>query len=529
MYLRNTFFAFLLFFTFNAIGQDFVRIAEIPVPQLETGFGNFIAGVDLDGDGKPEIYAVNNNWNDDGEELIPKIYKYELDGTTWNMVWSATLDIPLQNTWPTLAVGDLDGDGKKEIIWGPVNFTGPTNPNPARIIVFEYPGDGSNNMGVDNFGTFIPNATWTIVNQNDYNLRPFRWEVADIDSDGKEEIVFVSRVAGERFGVVSVNDIPDLGGGTETWTLEASGLGQTIDASTIYDMAILGSTLYIIHSNGVITPVTYSNGTYTVQAALTGLIPGGSWKSASVVDIDGNGTKEIVVGGWLTGADNKVWVLQESTPGTLSSTQIGNFASVIGAAGRINGGFAGDIDGNGKVDFVFGTRGATPDAAIVRFEYLGGDITNASNYKTTVIDSLYPITGGRWDLVSIANVDNAAGNEVIYSNGIGGRAPIVILKYNGPTSVENDQMPNSFYVDQNYPNPFNPSTAITFGLTTETLVSIRINNLLGQEVAVLMENELRESGNHKVMFYSSGLPSGHYIYTVQAGENVISKKMTLLK
>jgi hypothetical protein len=190
----------------------FRRAGTIPMAPIEnSGWGNMIGGVDLDKDGKPEIYTVNNDWNDTGNELIPRIYKYELDSAKWKLVWSATLNIPLQNTWPALTYGDWDGDGKMEVIWGPVNNTGAGNPNPPRIVVFEDVGDGSDNMGVpDGSGGWKPNAEWTIVTTDNYNLRPFRWQLTDIDNDGKPELVFVSRVAGERFGIVSVSDIPWL-------------------------------------------------------------------------------------------------------------------------------------------------------------------------------------------------------------------------------------------------------------------------------------------------------------------------------
>ncbi|MBU2445908.1 MAG: VCBS repeat-containing protein, partial [Bacteroidetes bacterium] len=164
--------------------ETFVRQTTIAVPAIEpTGFGNVISGVDLDGDGKMEIYAVNNNWNDAGAELIPRIYKFEFDGTKWDTVWRATLNIPLQNTWPALAIGDLDKDGKMEVIWAPINFTDATkNPNPARVVVFEVKGDGSDILGIpDGTGNYLPNAQWNMGVANMYNLRPFRWFVADVD------------------------------------------------------------------------------------------------------------------------------------------------------------------------------------------------------------------------------------------------------------------------------------------------------------------------------------------------------------
>ncbi|RMD91997.1 MAG: VCBS repeat-containing protein, partial [Calditrichaeota bacterium] len=189
-------FLFLLSFSLLA-GDRFDRSAVLPAqPDDIGGFGNIVAGVDLDGDGKVEIYTVNDDWHDvAGKDWVPRIYKYEKnDMGKWEIVWWTRLKFSFQNTWPALAVGDLDKDGKWEVIWGPVNNLKPGNLNPPRIVVFETAGDGSDVMGIDNGdGTFSPNASWTIASQDNIELRPFRWFVYDIDNDGTDEIVASAR------------------------------------------------------------------------------------------------------------------------------------------------------------------------------------------------------------------------------------------------------------------------------------------------------------------------------------------------
>jgi hypothetical protein len=604
-------------------GQSFFRIGELPLAADETGFGNFISGVDFDGDGLMEIYAVNNNWNDDATELIPKIWKYEYDGELgWDVVWSATLDIPAQNTWPALTYGDMDEDGKMEVIWGPVNYTGPANLNPARVVVFETMGNGSDSLGVDDgAGNFLPNAEWTITTEENFNLRPFKWVLNDFDGDGDQELIYVSRVnsvgPGNRFGIVSVDNIPDNGDGSETWTIEMSDTaGTNVSAGTLYDLAVMNETLYLLHDNGDVTPVTYSGGTYTIEPVLAGLIPGGTWKTASVVDLDNDTVEEAVVGNWSTGA-RKVYLLQ-GTGAAATATEIADFSSLI-PAGRINGGAAGDIDQDGNMDFVFGTRDATPNAAIIRMEYQGGDITSAASYTSSIIDQEYAATGGRWMNISIGNIDQDDHLEVLYSDGIGEASPIVILDVIGQIPVEltsfsasvvdgavqlnwstateqnnrgfevqrksvnekfvtigfvegkgtttqtqsysyNDNIavgayayrlkqidydgtyelsdiveidltgaPSEFTLSQNYPNPFNPTTSIKFELAKESNVTLRIYNTLGEEVTTLLNNEIRSAGVYNLTFDASTLASGTYIYRLQAGDVVLSKKMILAK
>ncbi len=68
---------------------------------------------------------------------------------------------------------------------------------------------------------------------------------------------------------------------------------------------------------------------------------------------------------------------------------------------------------------------------------------------------------------------------------------------------------------QNYPNPFNPSTTIRFEVPRSGFVSLKVYNLLGQEVAVLV-NEVKQAGGYEVVWEAAGLPSGVYFYRMRA-------------
>jgi hypothetical protein len=85
-----------------------------------------------------------------------------------------------------------------------------------------------------------------------------------------------------------------------------------------------------------------------------------------------------------------------------------------------------------------------------------------------------------------------------------------------------------YALHQNYPNPFNPTTAITFDLMNDGLVKLSVYNLMGQEVAQLV-NRTMEQGRHTVMFSASDLPSGVYLYRLQTGTFTAQKKMILIK
>ncbi|MCU0332195.1 MAG: T9SS type A sorting domain-containing protein, partial [Ignavibacteriaceae bacterium] len=107
---------------------------------------------------------------------------------------------------------------------------------------------------------------------------------------------------------------------------------------------------------------------------------------------------------------------------------------------------------------------------------------------------------------------------------------IAVLKVE--TSVTNQEdiknTPTDFVLNQNYPNPFNPATTISFSLPSSTFTSLKVYDILGNEVANLV-NEEKPAGNYEVRFNASSLTSGTYFYKLQAGSFIETKKMILLK
>ncbi len=99
---------------------------------------------------------------------------------------------------------------------------------------------------------------------------------------------------------------------------------------------------------------------------------------------------------------------------------------------------------------------------------------------------------------------------------------------NAVTEVEENNLPLEFAIKQNYPNPFNPTTAINYQLSENSKVELKVFNLLGQEVATLVNRE-QAAGNYTVNFEASGLPSGVYVYKIIAGHFIENRKMMLTK
>ena len=129
-----------------------------------------------------------------------------------------------------------------------------------------------------------------------------------------------------------------------------------------------------------------------------------------------------------------------------------------------------------------------------------------------------------------------AGNYTHMNKAINGNR-LWAVRSNGGISVSNQligitpisgEVPNSFSLSQNYPNPFNPSTNITFSVPSSGRYSLKVFNILGQEIAELFDKELH-AGTHAVGFEGSGVPSGTYIYTLTGEHAQLSKAMMLIK
>jgi 1,4-alpha-glucan branching enzyme len=97
-----------------------------------------------------------------------------------------------------------------------------------------------------------------------------------------------------------------------------------------------------------------------------------------------------------------------------------------------------------------------------------------------------------------------------------------------PTSIEVSQVPESFNLYPNYPNPFNPSTEIVYDLATESIVVLRVYDILGRQVAELV-NERMAAGTHRVTFNASNLSSGTYLVRLETAGRVFTRKMALIK
>ena len=123
---------------------------------------------------------------------------------------------------------------------------------------------------------------------------------------------------------------------------------------------------------------------------------------------------------------------------------------------------------------------------------------------------------------------SAIGNSTNYSKVIISGFWYHLPKVTASTENSDTFLPLRFELKQNYPNPFNPLTTIEFTLPKQTKTILMLYDLLGREVATLVDDEL-DSGLHRVIFEANNLPSGIYIYRLKTKEFENTKKLILLK
>ncbi|MCB9219855.1 MAG: T9SS type A sorting domain-containing protein [Ignavibacteriales bacterium] len=141
-----------------------------------------------------------------------------------------------------------------------------------------------------------------------------------------------------------------------------------------------------------------------------------------------------------------------------------------------------------------------------------------------------------WIIVNSSEYTNNAEGEVqeilvLIYDGFGGWSNFekYIYSYNGTVDVETDKiLVDEFLLMQNYPNPFNPSTKISFTLSESNHVKLKVYDILGNYINTLID-EFKNSGSYEIRFNAFELASGTYVYTLQQGKNILSKKCILLK
>jgi Secretion system C-terminal sorting domain len=143
------------------------------------------------------------------------------------------------------------------------------------------------------------------------------------------------------------------------------------------------------------------------------------------------------------------------------------------------------------------------------------------NGGTAVSDSAYNIKGTIGQtLIGVAT----SSSNYVYSGFWFQENPVVTSVTNGLQNT----LPKDYNLSQNYPNPFNPTTIINFSVLKSGMVTIKVYDVLGREVTILV-NENKSAGNYRVQFNASKLVSGIYFYRMESGSFSQTKKLLLIK
>ncbi|KUO59685.1 hypothetical protein APF79_05955 [bacterium BRH_c32] len=149
-----------------------------------------------------------------------------------------------------------------------------------------------------------------------------------------------------------------------------------------------------------------------------------------------------------------------------------------------------------------------------------------------IIDSVASDRAYLWELGGNGFISNGDKYRVHiesrFNNNINDISDAMFTVQNDLSEVRENELPKEFSIAQNYPNPFNPSTTIDYELPKSSFVTISVYNILGKEIATLVEGE-KSAGYYQVTWNAENLPSGIYFYTFKAGNKIATKKMILVK
>ncbi len=514
--------------------SSFARIADsaqYPLPDQINHIKNVRANADMDRDGLAE-FMMPIFWIDGDGVNRRSIYVFESTGAddSYAVVWS--YDFPgVADQFTTVDVSDLDGDGIEEILAVNVRVEGDNDEGP-NLYVFENQGD--NDWGTE------PTVTWDLGNTTRDVIRVAK--AADLDGDGKQEVVMASFRSQPAIVVASVSDFDLPVWTTEFVNNEIGGSSPDVAAIAIGDLdgdgtpeAMMpdGATdqFVVIEANGadsydqILVPMPVAGKTVSVHGVDT-------W------DANGDGRDE----GFFANLQGAVWIISTDDVSTMTSA---NIIQIADTGEQWLEASTGNLSGRGT-DFVIAGSNAS---SAWNYQYTGGpggDVSDPGNYAAVQVvavgDFAGQVPGGLrvYGLDLADDMDGDGLGEIIFTRGSsrgGLDAPAVfVMELNDSfiaVSLEDIEMPEGFALLQNYPNPFNPETTIQYVLGESGQVTLGIYNVLGQLVRTLV------SGPQTPQAYAvswdgtdaSGVAvaSGMYLYRLDFGDRTQVQTMMLLK
>ncbi len=402
--------------------------------------------------------------------------------------------------------------------------------------------DANNNTVTSFTGTvgFTTNAgTITPVTSNDFTNGQLT-QVVTVTQMGTDKAITVTASGGSETGT------------SNTLTVNA-GQATKVLVETAADGSGTGVPALNIASGSSITFYAVAR---DASNNFVGNVAADSWVFVNV-------TGGIVAGDLVQSGDKKSAVFTgnaigtaetKATAGTLAATNSGTITVMLGAAAKFiitgisaqvsgttqdltitakdNGGNT-DTSYTGDKSLIF--SGANPSADPVKnptvTDKAGVPVEFGSATTITFVNGIATVSTGKNGMMTVYKEETAnivATQGTITATG----SDRLTVSVEGVVSVKAGSMPKEFSLSQNFPNPFNPSTTIQYSLVTSGMVSLKVYNMVGQEVVTLV-NGHQEAGNHTLTFNAkegiAGLSNGVYFYRLDAGSFVSIKKFVFMK
>ncbi|MBN1351497.1 VCBS repeat-containing protein [candidate division KSB1 bacterium] len=530
--------------------QDWpLAMADAPDDSLWGDARSVCVGSDLDQDGHYEIIAPS--YLNTGQIVV-----YEVtDNNTMEQVWvSPRMGSNYAYPFRRVETGDLDGDGKGEII---ANL-GRSLDDGAGIYIFQWDGvQGSDNYGTEAIASYQDPE---VVAATDPRWVIEQFEVLDVDKDGAQELLIANNGANAEDFYVILSVTGNFESGFYTFNEElkihardgSHGGGSPINMmagnfdgdeyTDILCQAWNNMTVFMLEATG---PDTYVES----SPVMVGEILSEAYMyirnrtssddvciiKGAVMDMDGDGTDEAFLDAYYVG-----WVLCFSGLTDVVNFSLDNVSVIstqlplIGALGMD----AGDVDGNGKPNLYAAGAGR----GVFQLEFSGGDVTDPSQYAfSNIHEDTTQKSGDVFDVAAPkVDLDGDGKMELVCAVGTvtDSLKPVIKVLEATATGIKREAWtviaPHDYKLEQNFPNPFNPTTTIEYYLPVDKKISLKIYNMLGQEVKILVNDEIKLRGRHKVTWDAIDnngfrIASGRYLYVLKFGNFQISKQMTLLK
>ena len=245
------------------------------------------------------------------------------------------------------------------------------------------------------------------------------------------------------------------------------------------------------------------SGSFGDQQIITTMARGA--RSVYVSDLDGDGDMDVLSASYY---DDKIAWYENEGSGSFGGQQV-----ITNSACWAESVYAVDLEGDGDMDVLSASY-----SSIAWYENDGWGSFDDQRIITTIAQGTKSVYAcdlegdGDMDVLSASYWDNTI---AWYENLMGNTCTKDIA-----------MIPGVFSLHQNYPNPFNPETTIRFNLSRKSHVMLRVYDILGKQIAILVDRQMN-IGHHKIPFHAENLASGIYFYHIETGEYTETKKMIL--